>query len=86
MSGNTGLKKSFPSFSRRGGRETDYLIFTKFISPAGVVDFLFFFYLYSMKNKNLLNRKNLKFFRSSLRNKSSSAEAELWNILKSKKT
>jgi very-short-patch-repair endonuclease len=38
-----------------------------------------------MKNKNLFNRKSLKFFRSSLRNKSTSAEADLWNILKSKK-
>jgi very-short-patch-repair endonuclease len=38
-----------------------------------------------MKNKNLFNWKILKFFRSSLRNKSTSAEAELWNILKSKK-
>jgi len=38
-----------------------------------------------MKNKNLFNRKSPKFFRSSLRNKSTSAEAELWDILKSKK-
>ena len=38
-----------------------------------------------MKNQNLFNRKSLKIFRSSLRNKSTSAEAELWNILKSKK-
>jgi hypothetical protein len=38
-----------------------------------------------MKNQNLFNRKSLKFFRSSLRNKSTSAEAVLWNILKSKK-
>ena len=38
-----------------------------------------------MKNKNLFNRKSLKFFRSSLRNKSTSAEAVLWDILKSKK-
>ena len=38
-----------------------------------------------MKNQNLFNRKSLKFFRSLLRNKSTSAEAELWNILKSKK-
>ena len=38
-----------------------------------------------MKNQNLFNRKSLKFFRSSLRNKSTSAEAEFWNILKSKK-
>ncbi len=37
-----------------------------------------------MKNKNLFNRKNLKSFRSSLRNKSTSAEAVLWDILKSK--
>src|SRR5664280_1839887 len=36
-----------------------------------------------MKNQNLFNRKSLKFFRSSLRNKSTSAE--LRNILKSKK-
>ena len=38
-----------------------------------------------MKSQNLFNRKSLKFFRSSLRNKSASAESELWDILKSKK-
>jgi very-short-patch-repair endonuclease len=38
-----------------------------------------------MLTKNLFNRKNLKSFRSSLRNKSTSAEVALWNILKSKK-
>jgi very-short-patch-repair endonuclease len=38
-----------------------------------------------MENQNLFNRKSLKFFRSSLRNKSTSAQAVLWNILKSKK-
>jgi very-short-patch-repair endonuclease len=38
-----------------------------------------------MENQNLFNRKSLKFFRSSLRNKSTSAEAALWDILKSKK-
>ena len=37
-----------------------------------------------MTNKNLFNRKSLKLFRSSLRNNSTSAEAVLWNILKSK--
>ena len=37
-----------------------------------------------MKNKNLFNRKGLKSFRSSLRNRSTSAEAALWDILKSK--
>jgi very-short-patch-repair endonuclease len=38
-----------------------------------------------MKNQNIFNRKSLKFFRSSLGNKSTCAEAVLWNILKSKK-
>ncbi len=37
-----------------------------------------------MKNKNLFNRKSLKPFRSSLRNNSTSAEAALWLMLKSK--
>ena len=37
-----------------------------------------------MKNKNLFNRKGLKSFRSFLRNKATSAEAALWDILKSK--
>jgi very-short-patch-repair endonuclease len=38
-----------------------------------------------MEKHNLFNRKSLKFFRSTLRNKSTSAEAVMWNILKSKK-
>jgi very-short-patch-repair endonuclease len=38
-----------------------------------------------MKNKNLFNRKGLKSFRTSLRNRATSAEAELWKMLKSKK-
>jgi len=38
-----------------------------------------------MIDKNIFNRKELKSFRSSLRNRSTSAEAALWNILKSKK-
>ena len=63
----------------------DYLIVTEFYSPTGVVDSLFLLTFIGKKNKNLFNRKSLKFFRSSLRNKSTSAEAELWNILKSKK-
>jgi very-short-patch-repair endonuclease len=37
-----------------------------------------------MKNKNLYNNKNLKLFRSSLRNRSTSAETTLWDMLKSK--
>jgi very-short-patch-repair endonuclease len=44
-----------------------------------------FFYLISMKNKNLLTRKDLKSYRSSLRNRSTSAEAVFWEMLKSKK-
>ena len=38
-----------------------------------------------MIDKNLFSRKDLKSFRSSLRNRSTSAEAELWEELKSKK-
>jgi very-short-patch-repair endonuclease len=38
----------------------------------------------TMKNINLFNRKGLKSSRSSLRNRSTSAEASLWNILKSR--
>ena len=38
-----------------------------------------------MKNKNLFNRKGLKSFRSSLRNRSTSAEATFWERLKSRK-
>ena len=63
----------------------DYHIFTVFYFPTGVVDSLISSTFIDMKNQNLFNRKSLKFFRSSLRNKSTSAEAELWNILKSKK-
>jgi very-short-patch-repair endonuclease len=37
-----------------------------------------------MKNNNLFNRKSIKTFRSSLRNRSTSAKAALWNILKSR--
>ncbi len=37
-----------------------------------------------MNNKNLFNRKNLKSLRSYLRKKSTSAEAGLWEMLKSK--
>ena len=37
-----------------------------------------------MKNKNLFNRRDLKSFRSFLRNRATSAEVALWNILKSK--
>jgi hypothetical protein len=36
-----------------------------------------------MKNKNIFNRKDLKSFRTSLRNRSTSAEVALWEMLKS---
>jgi hypothetical protein len=38
-----------------------------------------------MKNNNLFNGKDLKSFRSFLRNKATLAEAALWDILKSKR-
>jgi len=38
-----------------------------------------------MNNKNLINRKSLKVFRTVLRNNSTSAEVALWVMLKSKK-
>jgi len=62
----------------------DYLIFTKFISRPGWLIFLLLFTFISMINKNLFNKKGLKSLRSSLRNRSTSAEAALWNILKSR--
>jgi very-short-patch-repair endonuclease len=37
-----------------------------------------------MINKNLFNRKDLKSFRASLRSRSTSPEAALWEMLKSK--
>jgi very-short-patch-repair endonuclease len=37
-----------------------------------------------MNSNNLFNRKGLKSFRSSLRNRSTPAESALWKILKSK--
>jgi very-short-patch-repair endonuclease len=38
-----------------------------------------------MKSKIIFNTKSLKSFRSSLRNRSTSAEATLWEMLKSRK-
>ena len=69
---------------REGAGTIDYLIFTRFISRPGWLIYSFLFTFISMKNKNLFNRKGLKSFRSSLRNRSTSAEAALWDILKSK--
>jgi very-short-patch-repair endonuclease len=62
----------------------DYLIFTRFIPRPGWLIYSFLLPLYLVNNNNLFNRKGLKSFRSSLRNRSTSAEAALWKILKSK--
>ena len=51
-----------------------------------MVDLFLFCTFILMQDKNLFNIKGLKSFRSSLRNRSTSAEATLWNILKSKST
>jgi very-short-patch-repair endonuclease len=59
-------------------------LFVQYFSPAGVVG-IFLITFISMNNKNLFNRKALKSFRASLRNRSTSAEVALWEILKSKK-
>ena len=77
-------------FSEEPGRSegaglTDYLIFTKFVSRPGWLIYSFLLNFMSMNNKNLFNRKDLKSFRSCLRKRSTSAEAELWELLKSKK-
>ena len=62
----------------------DYLVFTRCFSRPGWLICLLLYTFISMINKNLFNKKGLKSFRSSLRNRSTSAEAALWNILKSK--
>jgi very-short-patch-repair endonuclease len=66
------LQEVSPPFKGGVAGTIDYLIFTRFIT------------FISMKNKNLFNRKGLKSFRSFLRNKATSSEAALWDILKSK--
>jgi len=50
-----------------------------------VVDLLILVTFISMKNKTLFNRKGLKSFRSSLRNRSTSSEVAFWEMLKSRK-
>jgi len=62
----------------------DYQLFTRCFSRPGWLICLLLYTFISMINKNLFNKKGLKSFRSSLRNRSTSAEAALWNILKSK--
>jgi hypothetical protein len=62
----------------------EYLIFTRFIPRPGWLIYSFFITLISLKNKKLFNRKDLKSFISFLRNRSTSVEVALWNILKLK--
>ena len=50
-----------------------------------MVDSFYLLNFASMKNNNLFNRQILKNFRSTLRNRSTPAEAALWDFLKSKK-
>jgi len=38
-----------------------------------------------MVNNNIFNRKELKYFRATLRKRSTSAEAKLWELLKARK-
>ncbi len=50
-----------------------------------MVDSIDFSYLYFNERQSSFQQKNLKSIRSSLRNKSTSAEAVLWNLLKSRR-
>jgi very-short-patch-repair endonuclease len=77
--------KVSPPFEGGVAGTIDYLIFTKFVSRPGWLIYSFLLIFMFMYNKNLFNRKDLKSFRSSLRKRSTSAEAELWELLKSKK-
>ncbi len=78
--------KKFPLLLKEGWSGRLIILYIQnFISRPGWLIHCFLLTFIGMKNKNLFNRKSLKFFRSSLRNKSISAEAELWNFLKSKK-
>jgi very-short-patch-repair endonuclease len=74
-----------PPFQGGVAGNADYLILTSLISRPGWLIYLFLTTLMTMKNENLFNRKGLKSYRSTLRNRSTSAEATLWELLKSKK-
>jgi len=78
--------KKFPLLLKEGWSGRLIILYLQyFISRPGWLIHRFLHTFIGMKNQNLFNRKSLKFFRSSLRNKSTTAEVELWNILKSKK-
>jgi len=72
------LEKVSPPFEGVVAGTINYLIFTIFIPRPGWLIYSFIFIFISMKSKNIFNRKSLKSFRSSLRNKSTSTEAALW--------
>jgi len=63
-----------PGYSEGAGT-IDYLVFTKFISRPGWLIYSFRYIFIFMINNNLFNRKGLKSFRSSLRNRAMPAEA-----------
>jgi very-short-patch-repair endonuclease len=62
----------------------DYQIITWLIPRPGWLIYSILFTFVPMNN-NLFNKKDLKSFRLSLRNRSTSAEATLWDMLKSRK-
>ena len=78
------MEKLSPPFKGGVAVLIDYQVFTRCFSRPGWLICLLLYTFISMINKNLFNKKGLKSFRSSLRNRSTSAEAALWNILKSK--
>ncbi len=76
--------KVSPPFEGGVAGTIDYMIFTKVFTRPGWLIYSFLFTFISMKNKNLFNRKDLKSFRSSLRNRYIFAEAALCEVIKSK--
>ena len=76
--------KVSPPFEGGVAGTTDCLTFTRVISRPGWLIYSFLFNRIFMNNKILFNRINLKSFRSSLSNRSSSAEAALWEVIKSR--
>jgi very-short-patch-repair endonuclease len=62
----------------------DYMIVTDLFTRPGWLIHSIILNFVTMRSSNLFNRKDLKSFRPSLRNKSTSAESALWNNLKSR--
>ena len=79
--------KKFPLLLKEGWSGRLIILYIQhFVSRPGWLIHWFLLTFIDMKNQNIFNRKSLKFFRSLLRNKSTSAEAELWNWWKSAST